>query len=78
MRINENDESDDMQWFNIENSSETLAFFGAARLIRLTDGRHDVVGGTVEERSRARKWCSLCAPEVVLKDGFRHEMDFPG
>lgn len=66
-----------MHWFNIEGSTETVAFFGAARLIRLPDGGHDLVGGTVEEWATVRKWCSLCAPEVLLKDVVRHEMDFP-
>jgi hypothetical protein len=58
MRINEinrSNEQDGMHWFNIENSSEALAFFGAARLVPLHDGRHDLVGGSVEDRSFARE-----------------------
>jgi hypothetical protein len=70
MKINE------MHWFNIEDSSETLAFFGKARLIRLPDGRHDLVGGSAHDRSTARKWCSLFAPEVDLKVEARHAIDF--
>jgi hypothetical protein len=64
------------RWFNIENSLETLAFFGTARLVQLPDGRYDLVGGSLADRSTARKWCSLYAPEVVPKDAFRHGIGF--
>jgi len=45
---------------------ETIACFGAARLIRKLDGRHELIGGTAEHHSAAREWCSLFAPEIVF------------
>ena len=43
-----------------------IATFGAARLVRQADGRHELVGGTMADRTQAREWCSLFAPEVVF------------
>lgn len=60
-------------WSSLEKTSETLAFFGKAKLIRKFDGRHELVGGTAEDRTTARKWCSLFAPDVVFSDSSRHE-----
>jgi len=60
-------------WFTLENAGETLAFFGKARLIRKFDGRHELIGGTANDRATAREWCSLFAPDVVFSDASRHE-----
>ena len=45
---------------------ETIARFGAARLVRKLDGRHEIIGGTAEHHAAAREWCSLFAPEIVF------------
>jgi hypothetical protein len=47
-------------------SVETIARFGAARLVRKLDGRHELIGGTPAEHSAAREWCSLFAPKIVF------------
>jgi len=46
--------------------AETIAHFGAARLVRNFDGRHELIGGTAEHQAAAREWCSLFAPEIVF------------
>ena len=61
-------------WFTLEKADETLAFFGKARLIRKSDGRHELVGGTADDRTTAREWCSLFAPDVVFSDASRQEI----
>ena len=61
-------------WFSLEKTSETLAFFGKAKLIRKFDGRHELIGGTAEDRTTAREWCSLFAPEVVFNDSSQREI----
>jgi hypothetical protein len=45
---------------------EVVAGFGAARLVRRADGRHELLGGTAADHAEAREWCSLFAPEVVF------------
>jgi hypothetical protein len=52
---------------------KTIARFGAARLVRKLDGRHELIGGTPDDRSAAREWCSLFAPEIVFTAGTRLE-----
>jgi hypothetical protein len=43
-----------------------IARFGVARLVKKTDGRHELIGGTTDDHTDAREWCSLFAPEVVF------------
>jgi len=40
-------------------STETVAEFGTARLVRVGFGRLELHGGSVEERAEAREWASL-------------------
>lgn len=63
----------DADRMKIKNSSwlglapvETIARFGAARLVRNLDGRHDLIGGMPADHSAAREWCSLFAPQIVF------------
>ena len=42
-----------------------LATFGTARLVRKSDGKHELIGGTADDHAAAREWCSLFAHEVV-------------
>ena len=44
----------------------TIAAFGQARLVRQTDGRHELIAGTAEDAADARDWCSLFAHEIVF------------
>jgi len=53
-------------------SVETIARFGAARLVRKLDGRHELIGGTPAEHSAARDWCSLFAPKMFSQDAATH------
>ena len=52
-------------------ASRVIATFGAARLVRTADGRHELLGGTAEDSRQAREWCSLFAPEVVFPPATR-------
>jgi hypothetical protein len=47
---------------------EIIARFGQVRLVRKQDGRHELRGGTVMERVRARLWCLEFAPFVGFDD----------
>jgi hypothetical protein len=49
-------------------TGETLATFGAARLVKNLDGKIALIGGTPDDHADAREWCSLFAPEVVFTD----------
>jgi hypothetical protein len=40
--------------------------FGDAKLIRLHNGQHELVGGTDANRSEAFEWVSLFAHEIVF------------
>lgn len=43
-----------------------VAAFGTARLVKKSDGNHELIGGTADDRAAAREWCSLFAHEVVF------------
>ena len=47
-------------------SRHIVAAFVTARLIRKSNDRHEITGGTPSEHSAAREWCSLFAPEIVF------------
>ncbi len=40
--------------------------FGQARLVRLPNGQHELIGGTADDNAAAREWCSLFEPEIVF------------
>jgi len=40
--------------------------FGAAKLIKLPNGRHELIGGTATDLATASEWASLFAHEVVF------------
>lgn len=40
--------------------------FGRARLVRLSNGQHELVGGTDADRTAAFEWISLFAHEIVF------------
>lgn len=45
---------------------ETLAYFGAARLIRKPAGKIELVGGPPDDRAVAREWVSLFLHEATV------------
>ncbi|MDD5140551.1 MAG: hypothetical protein PHY43_09870 [Verrucomicrobiales bacterium] len=47
--------------------------FGRARLIRLPNGQHELVGGTDADRANAFEWASLFAHEIVFTHFHREE-----
>lgn len=44
---------------------EVLAVFGRAELVRMHGGGHALLGGTPNDRTRAREWISLFGHDVV-------------
>lgn len=46
--------------------SQVVRQFGAAKLIRRTNGQHELVGGTEADRADAFEWSSLFAHEIVF------------
>lgn len=53
---------------NLAKMNETLALLGKTRLIRRHDGLHELVGGTPEQRARAREWCEDFAPAILFTE----------
>jgi hypothetical protein len=51
-----------------QTTGETIASFGAARLVKKLDGQIQLIGGTADDLIAARQWCSLFAPEIVFAD----------
>ena len=49
-----------------QTTGETIATFGAARLVKKLDGKIELIGGTADDHAAAREWCSLFAPEMVF------------
>jgi hypothetical protein len=45
--------------------------FGAAKLLRRTDGQHELIGGTDADRQEAFEWVSLFAHEIVFTHFYR-------
>lgn len=47
---------------------ETMATFGQARLVKKLNGKIELLGGTPDDRSAAKEWCSLFLHEAVFSD----------
>lgn len=45
---------------------ETIAVFGAARLVKHLDGKIQHLGGSRDDRRAAREWCSMFLHEAAL------------
>jgi len=45
---------------------QTVQHFGQARLVRLPNGQHELLGGTDADRAAAFEWVSLFAHEIVF------------
>ena len=48
---------------------ETLAHFGAARLVKKLDGKIELRGGSQDDRRAAREWCSMFLHEAAVACG---------
>jgi hypothetical protein len=46
--------------------SQIVRLFGDAKLICHSNGSHELIGGTADDHTAAREWCSLFAQEVVF------------
>jgi hypothetical protein len=51
---------------NIINTWKIVNHFGNALLIQLTDGKHELVGGSDGDYTAAKEWVSLFAHEIVF------------
>ena len=51
-------------WFT-RDEGETLAVFGAARLVKYLDGKIELRGGSPDDRRAAREWCSMLLHEAA-------------
>ncbi len=47
--------------------------FGRARLVKLPNGQHELIGGTDADRANAFEWASLCAHEIVFTHFHREQ-----
>ena len=45
---------------------EIIGHFGHVQLVRKYDGRHELLGGTEDERLRVRQWCDRFASFLVF------------
>jgi hypothetical protein len=48
------------------NHSRIIQEFGAAKLVRHADGKHELIGGTTDDVAEANEWVSLFAHEIVF------------
>ena len=46
--------------------SRLIRQFGQARLVRLPNGQHELIGGTDADRAAAYEWSSMFAHEIVF------------
>jgi hypothetical protein len=42
-----------------QDNGEPPATFGGARLVKKLDGKIELIGGTANDRTAAKQWCSL-------------------
>lgn len=47
--------------------------FGDAKLVKLPNGQHELIGGTDSDQIAAFEWASLFAHEIVFKHFHREE-----
>ncbi len=47
--------------------------FGQAKLVKLPNGQHELIGGTDQDRTTAFEWASLFAHEIVFTHFHRQE-----
>jgi hypothetical protein len=47
---------------------ELIASFGQARLVKYLDGKHELRGGSREDRQAVKEWISMFCHEVVVRE----------
>ncbi len=47
--------------------------FGEAKLVKLRNGQHELIGGSDQDRIAAFEWVSLFAHEIVFTHFYRQE-----
>lgn len=52
--------------FLLRNRNRLVRQFGGARLVKLPNGQHELIGGADRDRSAAYEWVSLFAHEIVF------------
>lgn len=52
-------------------SSEFIAGFGSAQLLKFLDGRFELRGGTDSDRQQAKEWLEMFMPRVLDDLGCR-------
>jgi len=50
---------------------QVIQQFGQAKLIKLANGQHELIGGTDADRAAAFEWASLLAHEIVFTHYYR-------
>jgi hypothetical protein len=48
--------------------SQTIEPFGKVRLVKKADGKHEMIGGSLEHHAMVRKWCEKYAPFVIFAE----------
>ena len=56
----------------IRDEGDSLARFGAARLVKKLDGKIELIGGSAQDRAAAREWCALFRHETVISHSKFH------
>jgi hypothetical protein len=51
---------------SIINPWKIINHFGNALLVRRTDGKHDLIGGSDSDYTAAKEWVSLFAHEIIF------------
>jgi hypothetical protein len=51
--------------------AEVIATFGQARLVKMLDGKLELVGGSADDRANAHEWISMFMHEALIGDGPR-------
>jgi hypothetical protein len=62
------------QLFQKRNHRQVAQQFGNAKLIRLPNGQHELIGGTAADRTNAFEWASLFAHEIVFTHFHREDL----
>ena len=55
----------------LRRASQVIRQFGQAKLIKLANGQHELIGGTDADRASAFEWASLIAHEIVFTHYYR-------
>ena len=53
--------------------TKTIRQFGQAKLVKLPNGQHEMIGGTDRDQTAAFEWVSLFAHEIVFTHFHRQE-----